>query len=200
MGRYMEMGVASQIRIIKKDDCELTPTELEKNLRKDLKRFINTDDYESEIYQNGVVFTLKEDVFNNNIHDLISKLSKKMYLSILDYELEDNTKVFQSKEFNQENHPLTLKMDDDGKPTFFYKDEEIGRSSSIDWHDNYWLVSYSPDKSTRKVTITFDVLSLWYSYDKIFSEDDVFFSRFFNNIKTDFGTKLGKDVIIFING
>ncbi len=196
----MKMCVASQIRIIKKDECELTPTELEKNLRKDLKRFINTDDYESEIYQNGVVFTLKEDVFNNNIHDLISKLSKKMYLSILDYELEDNMKVFQSKEFNQENYPLILKMDDEDRPIFLYKGKEISGLDSANWYDNYWLVTYCSDKRTKNVTITFDILSLWFSCDKIFSEDDVLFSRFFNDIKTDFGTKLGKDVIIFITG
>ena len=199
MGRYMEMGVASQIRIIKNDSCKSTPIELEKKLRKDLKGFINTNDYKSTLYKNGVVFTLKEDVFNNNIHDLISKLSKNMYLNILDYELENNMDVFESKEFNQENHPLTIKMDEEDRPTFFYKDEEIGSSGSIDWHDNYWLLSNS-DISSRDVTITFDTLSLWYSYDKIFSENDVLFDRFFNNIKQDFGNKLGKDILIFING
>ena len=91
-------------------------------------------------------------------------------------------------------------MDDEDRPIFLYKGKEISGLDSANWYDNYWLVTYCSDKRTKNVTITFDILSLWFSCDKIFSEDDVLFSRFFNDIKTDFGTKLGKDVIIFITG
>ena len=114
MGQSLALGITTKITIRKKKGYE------EEDINyalKDLKKIINIDDYEIKYKgEDGILLKLKEEIFNNNIHDFlkeIDQLTSSRYYFI-DCLMENEAKTIKfDKNFNKENYPIKLKWYDE---------------------------------------------------------------------------------------
>ena len=212
MGQSLALGITTKIVIRKKKGYE---TEDINYALKDLKKIINIDDYKvKEKDEEGIRLILKEEIFDNNIHDFLKEIEpltsgKSMFLFNL---IDEDRNIELNKDFSKENYPIKLKWYDknDKYKNEHEKNELCGECAAI-YKDNRLMQEYMPffnfawlstDYKVRsEFEIDLEFIPVWINGFKIISEDETMMLRIMNNLKTKYyQTKLSKDMIYYISG
>ncbi len=204
MGRYLRIGIVSRIEVIVGERGEdIINMRFVNSISKSLNKYINTKDYDKEYYKDGFAYRLKENVFNDNIHDLIKEVSKDINVeSFFEYEDIDYHKI----NFNKEDYPIILETNldpeskDFGDQTIIFKKDNLEKypEDSPYVYDNNWLID--GNEYENMVSINLEAFTLWGSFGKIICESEYETLEKMNILKKKYKNKLGKNVIFFIFG
>ncbi len=204
MGRVLCVGIVSRIEvIIRRKYNKSINMDFVNSISKSLNKYINTKDYDKEYYNNCVAYRLKENIFNDNIHDLIKEVSKDINVeSFFEYEDVDYEKI----NFNKEDYPIILETNLDpesecfGDQTIIFKKDNVlkGPDDCPNYYDNTWLIA--GNEYENMVAINIEAFTLWKSYENIFCENEYETLKIINDLKKKYKNRLGKNVIFFIFG
>ena len=213
MGQSLALGITTKIVIRKKKYYEKEDINY---ALKDLKKIININDYEIKYKdEDGILLKLKEEIFNNNIHEFlkevnpITRVHSSFLPLLLGYEYR-NIKI--DKDFNKEKYPFKLKWyDENDKYQSEYEKEDLCGECNVIYKDNRIKQDYMPffnfawillnEKVSDNFEIELNFIPIWIDIDKIMCEDETMMLRIMNNLKTKYyKTKLSKDMIYYISG
>ena len=204
MGRVLCVGIVSRIEvIIRRKYKKSINMDFVNSISKSLNKYINTKDYEKEYYKDGYAYRLKENIFNDNIHDLIKEVSKDINIECF-FEYEDID--FHKINFNKEDYPIILETnldsesEDFGDQTIIFKKDNIEKypEDSPYIYNNNWLIGNNEYK--YDVRINLEAFTLWSTINKIRCESEYETLEIMNTLKKKYKNRLGKNVIFFIYG
>ena len=212
MGQSLALGITTKITIRKKKYYEKEDINY---ALKDLKKIININDYEIKYKdEDGILLKLKEEIFDNNIHDFLKEIEpltsgKSMFLFNL---MDEDRNIELNKDFSKENYPIKLKWYDknDKYKNEHEKNELCGECAAI-YKDNRLKQDFMPffnyawislDYIVRsRFEIDMEFIPIWNNAYKILTEDEITILKIMNILKTKYyKTKLSKDMIYYISG
>ena len=215
MGRYLSAGIPVKITVYKRDEEKLNKEE-QKEVKEQLERFYNLDNYketmektEENIY--SLTYKMNKKFFNDNIHEAIKEIE---HINDCDYLLEYlfNNCNIDYENFNQENYPIKLsEITKEDKP---WPEDTIGemciRREDGDYRMNeYYFYSegiwlFDNYKLKRKYKISMSYILLYAEIDKFFSEDESGVLEILNTLRVgyfkDSDNELAKTLTYLIYG
>ena len=203
MGQFLANGIAIEIKVYAKENEKRELKDLDL-IKKHLSKYFCLDYYEIDIEknENSFNFNIKKDMLEDNIHDCIRDFSRLIRVDLK--QIIGNDEIdYNSKEFNQDNYPLRLELEEDyngktleivGKEGRFY--------SGFSFYDPYWLY-WDCDlfEYREKYNILLNIKTIWIDYSKISMEDETTLLYCLNKMKKEFfKNPLAQSTVFFIDG
>lgn len=221
MGRYLANGIPTRIILHYNDNVKKTNDEDLKQIKKDLKRYLNINNYNLNIDDQNrkIIFEIDKDFFESNIHNCIKEIScltlpyierKERSENLGLYDLNGLSEKEIMKDFSQETYPIHLikKHDRIYPERYKYVIEENTLQSSSTYHQNYWLYwessvlgGYTYFSRPKKYSVNIELIQLWADINKYCGEDENYLLYILNNLKTKYyNNPLSKNLIYYIEG
>ncbi len=201
MGRFLANGVMTRFEIAKKDtsysDEKFNLEKEMNNILKEINKTIDTSLYEITSKSKGHwIFSLKPEIFNKNIHDLIRELCPLTCPNVNSFiyiyrEIKEKKIDIQSKKF-EENYPINCKVDSEGNYYVKVNEEEQAENFTT----LYWILN--DRRLFYNVKIGSTVILLWSDEDKYIGEDETWMLKIINNMKTKYYNSLLSKALIYL--
>ena len=196
MGKYLANGIVTHIQIINKHSFS---SEL---LLEKLKHFININNYEVLVFNDEILLILKEEIFDENIHELIKEVdditSCNNLLLYNIYGKNINNDDIKSQRFNKKNYPITIESRNE---VFYVKGKKEEQEWFCEPYNNYWLLWKLDDSVLSDIEIYIGLIPLWQDANKYCGEDANKMLYIINTFKNNYyKSKLAKSFIFFILG
>lgn len=202
MGRYLATGIMTRFSIIgRKRMFYDKDFKLEKeidNILNDINKIIDPSLYkltnkDDECYE----FSLKPDIFDNNIHELIREISPLTYPNVDFFADFYNEKENLNNNDFIKNYPFACKVNSKGEYCIEINGEEI--KEDYPFYPLYWIIN--DERLFYNVEIRAATILLWIDQDKYDGEDETEMLRIINNMKTKYyNSVLSKALIYYITG
>ncbi len=168
MGRYISAGIVCSLKVIVNDEW-ITERDVHKDKEKIIEmvgKHIDVTSYNIEEHDNAIVFNVKEEFVNCNIHSLLKEMNSLMdmknHFLYSHYEELYNEIDVNNKSFNQKNYPLKLHY-------FTEKDNYKSEEEKKELEGKYCLITKD---ETSKLPITYFPCNEWILRDSEFSYRD----------------------------
>lgn len=203
MGKYLTSSVVTKFKIISGWYNDFNLEKEIDSILKDISNIIDSSMYNlTEKKENSYEFSLKPELFNKNIHELIKEIYPLTSLSHdwfkdIQAELEKENKTIYDKEFI-EKHPLEINIDEYGKYYIEINEDEMLEEEYL-YGPLYWLIT---DKRLYKnVDIYAKGIILWNDWNKYSGEDETPMLCIINNMKAKYySSPLSKTLIYTVFG
>ena len=160
MGAYLVGGVVTRFEIRNKGNYDVVKNQDE--VLKSLDEVIDTSIYNVEEYLDGIELVIKKEVFEDNIHNLIKKISPimntRIYFFANLYKGEINI-----KNFNKENYPISLNIYPKGtayEDKFYLNDGEIREKECYPDY-SYMLLRDDESGIMHNLKINMKLINIW---------------------------------------
>lgn len=190
MGRYLCNGIVTKFSIEKRNSWSSDKNfNIEKELKsilKDLDQTIDTSLYElCEKNDDCIVYSLKPEIYNNHIHELIQEISPLTFPNV-DY-FSDFEEKLKEKKLDL-NNPEWVKQ----FPLQYTVDKKQKDNTMSEFIlTNQFCCTLHNEKVRNNVEISGNTLLLWIDYNKYVGEDETVMLDIMNHMKTKYySTKL----------
>ncbi len=199
MGRHLVNGVLTRFKI-KKNNNYYSNFDLQKelyNVLKDMGRIIDVSLYElttkgSDYYE----FSLKPNIFDNNIHDLIREISPLTFPNVNYFAYSRNKFGDINNKSFIDNFPFKCKINSNGKYYIEINDNKIDETQCF--MPMHWILSNYEIRENVKINAC--IILLWIDEDKYDGEDETNILRLINNMKTKYyNSELSKALIYHVD-
>ncbi len=205
MLRRLGLGIATSIALRRSDgsygdEFGFDFEENEKKIRNDLKRKLNVDDYEWEVYYDCIILRLKKDVFKKYIHELIKECEPLVHCTILDDIKKGKVKL--DENFNQENYPLEIEQytdsdEDHDIGDFYQKWNNKAELPNYFTFPERWLIKNRNLKEEIHIEINYIVIAEMFKF--LYLEEENELLGVMNNIKDSyFKNYLAKNMFFLV--
>lgn len=216
MGRYVALGIACEIQFRK--SIYTKPEEfalIRKDLKNNIEKYINANDYYITEEDDSIYYRIKEEVINNNIHNLLKEIEQLFDMNDFEYHISEGKHDIKvsDENFNKDNYPLEFKLLDEN-----YKYEgEYDKKTNCNtyrfvtphckietdfpfFRENDWML-YGKGDLFDDTSGDVGYLNIWRDIDKIDGEDETMIIYILNTLLMKyFQNPLAKDLQFYISG
>ena len=211
MGRYIANGILTEISIKRRKDywnIGKDLSDIKDDVVSSLSEILDLDMYDIEMTNSYINLSLKKELFNDNIHDLVKKTNKITLCNSLLYELygDDYNKIDLDKtEFSKENIIIelrTMRKDHyhiEKGETYLYCKKEI----ELDYpFMPYYLWCLTKNEINSDLEVQTSFVKLYSQYDKYEGEDECPMLYLLNHFSRNYikDNPLYKSLFFYITG
>lgn len=206
MRKYVAAGIACEVGIYRDQlDFENKFKRRKTEIKEDIKKYINVDNYNIEEKDDFICYNIKEDFVNDHLHNFIKEINplldiKNCFLSFM-YEKDYDEIDIDSDDFNKDNYNFKLKFFDEN---YKYNSEKEKRKFKNRYgiekennkyplyvplyEDNLWMFR-EKRIVMEDIQIYTSYIVLWFDYNEINGQDErrvikllnVFAQNYFKN-------------------
>lgn len=177
MGTYLSCGIATSIVIRKRVGSLWNIQEKKDDILKEMGNYINTNLYKTELFDDGIVLNLKENIVNR---DLLSFMKEANEL----INFQSDLSFYADKKIDFDNHTFAIKMNNDDYYLEIDNKEKIeefvGRNNSSPW------IIYNDDSMIHNLLIQYNMIIFWMDSAKFVGEDPLTYLYIFNKMKNKY--------------
>ena len=202
MGRNLAVGVPVKINVYLKDG-DTDKSKLD-TLKTTLNKYVKLDLYNVKPYDDGLVYSLKPEIFNKEIYNTFREFYKLTNVNFLTYLIDDSNYAgdydfLNHLDSNQFKMELVYNYDKENNQSGILVNDSFNELD-VGYYTEDW---FSFEDNMGNVEIHIHYAMIWFDVNKIVAEDETTLLWFLNKFKVSYFqdcSDLTKSILFYITG